>query len=149
MNTCHAGEREERFHLQSECAETGKKYEEGYFDAELAMAKAGRKPYSVTARGHYNAKDEHCYVVVEHANPDAEKLTWTLSLYDGQTDEVLAYLQADKNHKRFGTIYAFWRVPDSALPKQIPFNKDRTDLYSENQFDRANAYVEYLMEEYR
>jgi hypothetical protein len=149
VNLCHAGDREERFHLQSECAEIGEKYKEGNWDLEKMAMKLGETPYMVTARGHYNLKDEHCYVVVEHTNPDAEKITWMLSLYDGQTDELLAYSQADKNHKSWGTIFALWRVPESALPKQMPFSEGLKDLWSENQSDRANAYVDYLMEENR
>src|SRR5262249_46698504 len=108
----------------------------------------GRAPKDdVTQLAHYNAKDNHCYVELSlHDTSEHMKLAMR-EVYDGQTGELLASYSI-KNPplgERFGTIFKLERVPASALPTPLPFSKEHAEDWANNQADRTNAYIDYLI----
>jgi hypothetical protein len=44
-------------------------------------------------------------------------------------------------------IFNLGRVPASALPTPLTFSEERKEDWANNQADRINAYIDYLMEE--
>jgi hypothetical protein len=145
----------EAFHLQSECAEMGKKILENdpLYQKEKADMEQGKRPeYDVTQLAHYNAKDNHCYVEMTLNDRSGE----ALFLYDGQTGELLAdFSNKLATGETGGTILNYGRVPASALPASIDLNNKPAREWSDNDLLRSTnnealrsrTYIGYLMEE--
>jgi hypothetical protein len=77
----------EVFHLRGECVTLGKKVEEDM----SKYLKEGE--YVVSTRINYNVGVNHCYVLLVKQS-ESQKLT---SLYDGQTEEMLAAFAKNKD----------------------------------------------------
>lgn len=143
----------ERFHLQSECVEMGKKVLEdnlAYGLQQHAIEKGEVPKDDVTQLAHYNVKDNHCYVQLFLHDLGYEKYAQT-EIYDGQTGELLAFFKLETPHaadgKRTGLIFSPERVPEAGMPVPITSAKPHStkDMLDRNT-ERAQAYVDYLME---
>ena len=141
----------EAFHLQSECVEMGKKVLENNLahGMEKLDMEQGKMPKDdVTQLAHYNAKDNHCYVELSLHDTGSPMKQAMREVYDGQTGELVASCEI-KNPplgERFGMIFRPERVPESALPALLHFSKEHEEDWSNNQADRCEAYIDYLME---
>jgi hypothetical protein len=114
--------------------------------------KKGKAPYTVTQHTHYNAKDNHCYVLLNYIDYEKGPFAGSYSLYDGQTGEMLATVEVKGLKDEFGMIFENGRVPASALPavktpeSSLPADVQK-EIFGRNQRDVVDAYIKYLMEE--
>ena len=112
----------EVFHLRNECTELGRKIMEGNFIG-IALTQ--------TAESHYNPKTNRCYVKLEvsKANLNDPHYVSHTYLYDGQTQQILAYTSVDGD-KMYGIVYV---------------DTGRQIKSSEDLFDDANKYIIDMM----
>ena len=147
-----AGDRADIFHLQDVCAERAENWRDSTQKLEIEWLLAEGKPASeaslIIVDSHFNTKDNHCYIRIQWSKMSNDS---TVFLKDGQTGDILAFFEI-KGIKVWGSISEPRRgVPESALPKEVPFDTKNPSgeqvLYENGQYERAQAYISYLMEE--
>ncbi len=120
------------------------------YAVEMHDIEQGKLPKDdVTQLAHYNARDNHCYVGLSlHGTGEPPKYAMR-EIYDGQTGELLASynMKTPPLGEATGIIFRIDRVPVSALPPPLDVGKDHSNKdRRENEADRAQAYIVYLME---
>jgi hypothetical protein len=113
----------EVFSLRSQCAELGQKImENNVVGVALTQGQAS----------HYNPRTNRCYIelTIQTADTTAQLACLNRVLYDGQTNEMLAFATM-KNGQKTGAVFV------------------KTELTSENFFDSASAFIDKMMEDDR
>lgn len=117
----------EEFHLRGECANLGTKLEDQEHSSDLLNI-------SETWSSNYKAADNRCYV--EQSSWNKSMNHSTVTLFDGQTREVLAFAKDDHNGTKGKMGNRF----------DVAFDADCTSSGSDCGYAVVLAYIEKCMQ---
>jgi hypothetical protein len=114
----------EVFNLRTKCAQLAQKMLE-----DLAHGPA------ITAWqvSHYHPRTNRCYVQITTQNIEDQNKSTGVNLYDGQTEDLLAFIKIDKG-RRVGIVFDWRHTPESL---------------TNAGWDDTNEYIDQMMAEDR